>query len=83
MLARVNHWSTEEKATFLAVSLRGSALAVLNNVPEASLYNYEALVSALEARFGPAHQAELHRMRLKNRFRRRDEGLPELRSRGH
>ncbi len=78
MLARVNRWRTEEKATYLAVSLRGPALAVLSNVPEASLYDYEALVAALEARFGDAHQAELHRMRLKNRSRQHKEGLPEL-----
>ncbi len=54
------------------MSLRGPALAVLGNVPEASLYDYAALVTALEARFGSAHQAEL------SRSRRREEGLPQL-----
>ena len=47
-------------------------------MPSVSLYSYEALVTALETRFGTAHQAELHRMRLKGRTRRRKEGLPEL-----
>lgn len=78
MLARINRWKEEEKATYLAVSLKGSALTVLNNIPPESLYSYGALVSALETRFGSAHQAELHRVRFKARLRRRDENLPEL-----
>ncbi len=71
----MNRWTTEEKATYLAVSLRGPALAVLGNVPEASLYDYAALVTALEARFGSAHQAACDsRIGLDDR----EEGLPEL-----
>ena len=78
MLARINRWTEEEKATYLAVSLKGSARTVLSNLPAKSLYSYDALVAALETRFGTAHQAELHRIRLKGRFCRRDEELPEL-----
>ena len=78
MLARINGWREEEKATYLAVSLKGPALTVLNNMSPESLYSYDALVSALETRFGSAHQAELHRVRFKARTRRRDEDLPEL-----
>ena len=37
-----------------------------------------ALVTALENRFGTAHQAELHRMKMRSRIRRREETLPEL-----
>lgn len=36
------------------------------------------LVPALESRFGNKRQSELHRMKLRNRARRRDETLPEL-----
>ena len=78
MLAEVNGWTIQEKATFLAVNLKGPALTVLSNLPQEQRYDYAALVGALEARFGTAHQAELNRMRLKNRVRRREEGLPEL-----
>ena len=82
MLACINSWKEEEMATYLAVSLKGPALTVLNNVPPESLYSYDALVSALvsalETRFGSAHQAELHQVRFKARLRRRDEDLPEL-----
>lgn len=36
------------------------------------------ILAALEARFGSGHQAELNRMKLKNRVRKREEGLTEL-----
>ncbi len=57
-LTQVNGWTETEKATYLAVSLRGPALTVLSNIPTDRLYDYRSLVSALEARFGSAYQAE-------------------------
>ena len=81
MLARINGWKEEEKATYLPISLKGPALTVwtvLNNLPPESLYSYDALVSALETCFGSAHQAGLHRVHFKARLRKRDEDLPEL-----
>ena len=79
MLAHINSWKEEEKATYL--SLKGPALTVLtvltvlNNIAPES---YDASVSALETCFGSARQAELHRVRFKARLRKRDEDLPEL-----
>lgn len=78
MLARINRLKEEDKATYLAVSLKGPALTVLNNIPPESLYSYDALVAALETHFGSAHQAELHRVHYKTRLRKREEDLPEL-----
>ena len=78
MLATVNGWNTQEKAAYLAVSLKGAAVNVLNGIPADQLYNYNTLLAALEARFGSGHQAELNRMKLKNRVRKREEGLTEL-----
>ncbi len=78
MLAGIYRWSDAEKATYLAVSLRGSAATVLTNLPPEQRRNYEALVAALDSRFGSLHQTELNRMRLKTRTRRREESLPEL-----
>ena len=78
MLVHLNHWSEEEKATLLGVSLRGAALTVLSNLPVERRSDYQALILALENRFGTAHQAELHRMKLMSRTRRREETLPEL-----
>jgi len=78
MLAHLNHWSKEEKATLLAMSLRGAPLTVLSNLLAERWSDYRALVSALENRFGMTHQAELHHMKLRSRTRRREETLPEL-----
>ena len=61
------YWTELEKVTILAVSLRGAALTVLSNLLVDRCSNYRALVTALENRFGTAHQAELHRIKLRNR----------------
>ena len=78
MLAEVNMWSDGEKATFLAISLRGPALTVLTNLPPEGRRTYTALVAALDKRFGTAHQTELNRMKLRSRARKPDESLQEL-----
>ena len=78
MLAHINRWSNEEKATYLAVSLKGPALTVLSNLPVDSLYCYDRLVGALNRKFGTQHQAELFRVQFKTRTLRRDEDLPAL-----
>ena len=78
MLALFNHWTEVEKATLLVVSLRGAALPVLSNLPADRRSDHRALVTALENHFGTAHQAELHRMKLRNQTRKRDESLAEL-----
>ena len=78
LLAGVNRWSNTEKATYLAVSLRGPAATVLTNLPPEQRCDYRALTAALESRFGSMHQTELNRAKLKARVRQRDEGLPEL-----
>ena len=41
MLAAVNCWSNGEKATYLAVSLRGPALTVLTNIPTYQCGDYD------------------------------------------
>ena len=78
MLADVNHWSDAERATYLAISLRGSALTVLTNVSPDHRGEYATLIAALNERFGSAHRTDLNRAKLKGRIRKRDEGLPEL-----
>ena len=78
LLAELNHWTEQEKAAHLAISLRGSALTVLTNLPEEQRNNFSALSAALKNRFGNNHQAELNRAHLRGRSKRRDETLPEL-----
>ena len=77
-LVQINRWSDVDKAAYLAISLRGPAATVLTNLPPGQRQNYASLTSALQARFGTAHQTELNRMKLKGRTRRREETLPEL-----
>ena len=55
MLSQLNHWTETEKATLLAVSLRGAALTVLSNLTSERRGDYRALVIAMEkpTRFTP------------------------------
>ena len=78
MLSSMNHWGDTEKATYLAISLRGAAMGSWIICPQTSAWITMLLSAALEIRFGTAHQVELSRMRLKGRTQRRDESLPEL-----
>ena len=78
LLAELNHWTEQEKAAHLAISLRGPALTVLTNLPEEQRSDFSALAAALKNRFGNNHQAELNRAHLRGRTKKRDETLPEL-----
>ena len=78
MVADLNNWEDVQKATYLAVSLRGAAQEVLGNLPQIQRQNYDLLVQALTQRFAPSNQTELHKVQLKARSRRRDESLTEL-----
>ena len=78
LLVELNHWMEQEKATNPAISLRGSALTVLTNLPEEQCSNFSALSAALKNRFGNNHQAELSRAHLHACIKRRDKTLPEL-----
>ena len=78
IVAEINGWESQEKAAFLAASLQGQALGVLNCLSDSSRRNYNTLVQALDSRYGTLCQSELNRATLRNRIRRRDESLPEL-----
>ena len=78
ILAEIDGWESQEKTAFLAASLQGQALSVLNCLSDSSRRNYNALVQALDSRYGTLCQSELNRATLRNRIRRRDESLPEL-----
>ena len=78
LLAELNGWTEQQKAAYLAISLRGSALTVLTNIPEEQRRDYTALSAALQNRFGNTRQAELNRAQLRGRTKRREETLPEL-----
>ena len=76
--AKINDWSNDTKAKFLAVSLRGSAQMLLGDLSIPRRENYHDLVAELIARFGHEGQAELFRVQLKNRMKLSKETFPEL-----
>lgn len=75
--AELNQWSERDKGLYLAVSLRGQAQGVFGNLADKSK-DYKELVKALEDRFAPPHQTELHRSQLKERRQRASETLSAL-----
>ena len=52
-------------------------MIVLTNLPPGQHGDFKSLLSALDNRFGTAHQTELNRVKLRNRTRR-EESLPKL-----
>ena len=78
VVSQINGWTMEEKALFLATSLKGIATLILSNLSSENRKNFDILVKALSNRFGASHQLELARAKFKARVRRRDESLLEL-----
>ena len=76
--ASLGHWSDEEKAMYLAVSLRGQAQSVLGDLAGGVPKKYGELITALNERFSPPNQMELHRAQLRERKQRATDSLPEL-----
>jgi hypothetical protein len=76
--SRINQWSENEKALYLAVSLRAQAQSILGDLSIDKQQDYKSLVKALEERFAPPNQTELYRVQLTERRQRPAECLPEL-----
>lgn len=76
--AGLNNWSEKETGLYLAVSLRGAAQGILENVSNEMRQRYDLLVKALEERFAPPNQTELYRAQLKERRQKASETLSEL-----
>ena len=73
IISDMSNWDDQQKAAFLATSLKGTALNVLGNSPREKRQNCNALVDALASRFGTAQRLELSRVRFKNRIKQREE----------
>ena len=78
LLLELNHWTEQQKATYLVISLQGPVLTVLTNLPEEQRGDFTVLATALKNRFRNNHQAELNRAHLRSRKKKRDESVPEL-----
>ena len=76
--ATLGHWSEEDKAMYLAVSLRGQAQSVLGDLAAGVPKKYGELITALNERFSPPNQMELPRTQLRERKQRATDSLPEL-----
>lgn len=78
IMVGMNQWNDKEKGNYVATSLKGSALTILENLSTETRQNYKRLVAALESRFTAAHQQELHHTKVKSRLRHHKESLHEL-----
>ncbi|KAH7977000.1 hypothetical protein HPB52_022810 [Rhipicephalus sanguineus] len=76
-VATLNGWTVQDKAQVLVLQLRHDAAEYFEYIPRAIRSNYEALVSALESRYGDRHLVQLYLTQLK-RVRQGRRDLQEL-----
>ena len=76
--AKLNAWTDEEKAMYLAVSLRGPAQRLLSSVDKRKVENFECLVDVLEERFGTDGQSAIYMAELQNKHKGEKETFQEL-----
>ncbi|MGH0162879.1 UNVERIFIED_CONTAM: hypothetical protein FKN15_043817 [Acipenser sinensis] len=78
MTALINQWSPSEKAGQLAAALEGEATQALLDFSTTEIEDYEALLTALERRFGRSEPAVGFRQQLAVRTRRPEDRLGVL-----
>ncbi|UYV82874.1 K02A2.6-like, partial [Cordylochernes scorpioides] len=78
VVAQANGWNVRDKASFLAAALRGPAVEVLQMIPEQLRLDFNALIDALESRYGEEHYQQLHVVKFKNRLQEKKESLQDL-----
>ena len=78
MCADLNRWGEEDKARYLAISLRGQAQRMLGNLTSNERTNYQILVRKLDERFGTEGQSELFMSRLLSKTKGQKESYQEL-----
>nr|XP_023016552.1 uncharacterized protein LOC111505893 [Leptinotarsa decemlineata] len=76
--AENNRWRNEKKTTALILALRGKASEILQNISVNRQKDYEALVSALEVRYGSEHLQQVYQAQLKVRTQGPSESLQEF-----
>ncbi|GFW52007.1 hypothetical protein TNCV_1189371 [Trichonephila clavipes] len=78
IVADANQWDSQTKACQLAASLRADAADILQSLPETQRLDFDALVNALELRFGEKCVKDYSRLQLKSRQQKVSETLQEL-----
>ena len=82
-LERFNHptanvWKKEHKATALVITLRGTALEILQTLSKENRNTYSTLTTDLEFRFGDEHLKNVFAAQAKTRIQKAGESLQEL-----
>ncbi|GFS81859.1 gag-Pol polyprotein [Trichonephila clavipes] len=78
IVADANQWDSQTKACQLAASLRADAADILQTLTETQRLDFDALVNALELRFGEKCVKDYSRLQLKSRQQKVSETLQEL-----
>ncbi|GFU81391.1 retrovirus-related Pol polyprotein from transposon 412 [Trichonephila clavipes] len=78
IVADANQWDSQTKACQLAASLRADAADILQTLPETQRLDFDALVNALELRFGEKCVKDYSRLQLKSWQQKVSETLQEL-----
>ena len=73
--ADVNGWNEEEQRQYLAIRLKGAPREVYRTLTLAEKSSFNALKTALTARFQPFDQAELFRTQFRSRRKQEGERL--------
>ncbi|GFW99810.1 uncharacterized protein TNCV_3420391 [Trichonephila clavipes] len=79
IVADANQWDSQTKACQLAASLRADAADILQTLPETQRLDFDALVNALELRFGEKCVKDYSRLQLKSRQQKVSETLKNWR----
>ncbi|GFW21873.1 retrovirus-related Pol polyprotein from transposon 412 [Trichonephila clavipes] len=78
IVADANQWDSQTKACQLAASLRADAADISQTLPEIQRLDFDALVNALELRFGEKCVKDYSRLQLKSQQQKVSETLQEL-----
>ncbi|GFS77432.1 retrovirus-related Pol polyprotein from transposon 412 [Trichonephila clavipes] len=78
IVADANQWDSQTKACQLAASFRADAADMMLTLPETQRLDFDALVNALELRFGEKCVKDYSRLQLKSRQQKVSETLQEL-----
>ncbi|XP_067637433.1 uncharacterized abhydrolase domain-containing protein DDB_G0269086-like [Eurosta solidaginis] len=78
--AAVNNWNAEDKVAALFVALKGPAAEILQTIPEGERNSYDALMAAVERRYGSEHRKQIFQIELQNRYQKANETLQEFAS---
>lgn len=78
IVSEINAWNYSTKSLYLASSLKGPCLSLLNELDPTQCRDYDSVVQALQNRYGTKERAEIFRSKLQSKTQGRSETIPEL-----